>query len=418
MYFSPIDTGPGAGLRARRPKVRSIALIALAVSAAVLLCIELFGAGEDAGAAGPPMPTVTVSRPLQRSIVEWDQYVGRFEASQAVEIRPRVSGALQSIHFKDGEVVKKGELLFVIDPRPFNAALAEARARETAAKTDLTLAESDLARASRLIDIQGVSEEEIDSLRARVQSAKAAVAAAQAQVRARALDVEFTRVRAPITGRISDRRVDIGNLVSGGSGAQATLLTTLYALDPIYFSFDGSEALYLKHRRSGGVDGETVEVRLQDEPDYRWKGKVDFTDNAIDSGSGTMRARAVIDNPDYFLAPGMFGNMRLASGEAHPALLVPDAAVQTDQARKVLLVVDAADTVTAKPVTLGPRLGSLRAIRSGLSATDRVVIAGVQFARPGSKVKVRTAAIEVPAAPSQERAISARPASEATLAAR
>jgi len=372
--------------------------------------------GTKAKADAPPAPVVTVSQPLERSIVEWDDYVGRFEASQAVEIRPRVSGALVGIHFKDGEIVRKGQLLFTIDPRPFAAALAEANARVASASTALQLARADLARASRLIADQAVSAEEVDSLRSQVRSAEAALAAARAQVSAKRLDVEFTQVRAPVTGRVSDRRVDIGNLVSGDGAANATVLTTVNALDPIYFAFDGSEALYLKQLR-GKQGRDTVEIRLQDETSYRWKGKVDFTDNAINNGSGTIRGRAVISNPEYFLTPGMFGNMRMGAGGAHKALLVPDAAVVTDQARKVVYVVGKDGTVAANPVEIGALTNGLRVIRSGITAKDKVVISGVQFAQPGSKVQGMagkiTATTEV-----QNAAVSAPAASQATLATR
>ena len=424
MYLDRIKADPAQpplDLMEPRRRWRKAAYFALPVVGALLLGIYGFGMADEAATDAPPVPTVTVSQPLRQTILEWDDYVGRFEASQAVEIRPRVAGALQSIHFKDGDIVRKGQLLFVIDPRPFEAALAEAEAGEARARTALALARSELARATRLIDDQAVSQEEVDSLRAAAQAAEASLAAAQAQVRSRALDVEFTRVRAPITGRVSDRRVDVGNLVAGGSGDSATLLTTVYALDPIYFSFDGSEALYLKQLRQkqkGAAAGQQVEIRLQDEAEYNWKGRVDFTDNGINPGSGTMRGRAVIANPDYFLTPGMFGNMRLASGSPRPALLVPDAAVQTDQARKVVYVLAKDSTVAVKPVELGPRVGNLRSIRSGLSPDDRVVVSGVQYAQPGSKVQARETRITLPTATGGGRSFSAPTASQATLASR
>lgn len=392
--------------------------IALALGLALLAGVATKSfTGEEAKADAPPPPNVTVSQPLQRSIVEWDDYTGRFEASQSVEIRPRVSGQLVAIHFKDGDIVRKGQLLFTIDQRPYLAALAEARARATAAQTQLALARSDYARAARLIDDEAVSREEVDSLKAAMQSGQAGVAAAQAQVRQRQLDLEFTQVRSPITGRISDRRVDIGNLVS----ANDSMLTTVLALDPIYFTFDGSEALYLKGLRERGKDGASaqhVQVKLQDEADYSWKGQVDFTDNAIDPRSGTMRGRATIANPDYFLAPGMFGNMRLSDGGERQALLVPDAAVRTDQARKVVFVVGKDGTVVTKAVVPGPLVGGLRAIRSGLNASDRVVIQGIQFAMPGSKVNARNGKIDAPANATAPANIPQAPAaSQATLAA-
>lgn len=392
-----------------------------AYAALPLAGLLLFGAwgliGSDkAQADTQPLPMVTVSQPLKKSIVEWDDYVGRFEASQAVEIRPRVSGALVAIHFKDGEIVRKGQLLFTIDPRPFAASLAEARARVASAQTALALAHADLARANRLIADQAVSAEEVDALKARVQSSEASLAAARAQVQARRLDVEFTQVRAPITGRVSDRRVDIGNLVSGDAAASATVLTTVNALDPIYFSFDGSEGLYLKQRRQQAASDQ-VEIRLQDEADYKWKGKVDFTDNAIDNGSGTIRGRAVIANPKYFLTPGMFGNMRLAAGGTREALLVPDAAVVTDQARKIVFVVKDKDgSVEPRPVEAGALVNGLRVIRSGLKPNDRVVISGMQFAATSPKVQAISGKIEgVTTAPTQ--AVTAPIASQATFAA-
>jgi RND family efflux transporter MFP subunit len=230
------------------------------------------------------------------------------------------------------------------------------------------------------------------------------VAAAQARVRARALDMEFTQVRAPIAGQISDRRVDAGNLVAAGEGPGSTLLTTINALDPIYFAFDGSEALFLKNKRAkqAGAAASPVEVRLQDEGEYRWKGALDFTDNTLDPRSGTMRGRAVLRNPGMFLTPGMFGNMRLSSGGTAQALMVPDAAIQTDQARKLVLVVGPDGSVSTKAVVLGPVVNGLRIVRSGLDAKDRVVISGTQMAMPGGKVQTKAgkiAPVVAPAAP-------------------
>ena len=366
--------------------------------------------------AAPPPPTVTVAAPLQRDVTEWDDYVGRFEPSRSVEVRPRVSGAVTAIHFTDGQIVHAGQPLFTIDPRPYTAALAEARAGIATASSDLALARADYDRAARLVDVDAVSKSEVDRLRARVQAATAALAAAQARVRARALDVEFTVVRAPISGRISDRKVDAGNLVAAGEGGNATLLTTINALDPIYFSFDGSEALFLKAKRAGAGNASPIEVKLQDEADYRWKGRLDFTDNGLDPKSGTIRGRAVLDNPGLFLTPGMFGNMRLATGGRVRALMVPDTAIVTDQARKTVLVVAKDGSVVAKPVQLGPVVDGLRVIRGGLAASDRVVIVGTQMAQPGSKVQTIAGKIApvAPAAAAPE--LSAPPAGQATLA--
>ncbi|PZQ24168.1 MAG: efflux transporter periplasmic adaptor subunit [Sphingopyxis macrogoltabida] len=378
------------GRRWRRPAQIGIPL-------ALLLAAGYgFAQRDNPAVAAAPLPVVTVAAPLARDITEWDDYVGRFEASRSVEVRPRVSGELVGIHFTDGQIVRKGQLLFTIDPRPFAAALAEARAQAASARSDLELARANLARAGRLAADDAVSQSDLDELNARARAASAALAAADARVRSRALDVEFTQVRAPIGGRISDRRVDAGNLVAAGEGAGSSLLTTINALDPIYFSFNGSEGLFLKAKRAqaDGTTPATVEVRLQDERDYSRTGTLDFTDNGIDPRSGTIRGRAVIANPDLFLSPGMFGNMRLASGGKERALLVPDAAVQTDQARKILLVVGRTGDVAAKEVTLGPVVDGLRVIRSGIAPGDRVVIAGTQFAMPGTKVQPKAGRIQ------------------------
>jgi RND family efflux transporter MFP subunit len=383
----------------------------------LLAAAVTFWNSDPSPAAAPTAPMVTVAAPIERQVNQWDDYVGRFEASRSVEVRPRVSGQIVGVHFTDGQIVRQGQLLFTIDPRPFTAALAEARASVASAQAALTLAETNLGRARRLLEAQAVSQANVDQLTAEVRSAQAALAAAQARVRSRQLDVEFAYVRAPISGKVSDRRIDPGNLVATGE----TLLTTINALDPIYFSFDVPESLFLKSARSrqaGNGSGEVAEIRLQDEAAYNWKGRLDFTDNGISQNSGTVRARAVVPNPNYFLAPGMFGNMRLADGGTTNALLVPDAAVRTDQARKILLVVGKDNTVAAKPVETGPLVAGLRVIRSGLAKTDRVIVQGVQFAMPGAKVNPRVTQIK----PTEAVASAAPPpsspsASQATLAA-
>ena len=385
------------------------------VAAAVVLAWYLLRAGS-APAATPPPPVVTVATPLQREITQWDEHIGRFEASRSVELRPRVSGQIVAVHFLDGQFVRQGQPLFTIDPRPYRAALAEAQAGVATARSDLALARSDLDRALRLVEDDAVAKGEIDALRARVTAANAALAAAQARVRSRSLDMEFTTVRAPISGRISDRRVDPGNLVAAGDGPTATLLTTIVATDPLYFAFDGSEGLFLKSKREGLDRGAEVQIRLQDEADYKWKGELDFTDNGLDPNSGTIRARALVRNPDNFLTPGMFGNMRLATGGKERALLVPDTAVQTDQTRKLLLVVGKDGTVSAKEVALGPVIdGGLRVVRGGLAPGDRVVIEGTQMAMPGGKVTARAGRIDPPK-PEKPTATAEAPPGAATVA--
>jgi multidrug efflux system membrane fusion protein len=374
---------------------RRFGWVALVIAAIALAWLLL--RGGSAPAAAPPLPVVTVAAPLQQEVTEWDEYIGRFEASRSVELRPRVSGQITAVHFRDGQIVRQGQPLFTIDPRPYRAALAEAQAGVATARSDLALARSDLERALRLVEADAVSKSEIDALRARVNAGQAALAAAQARVTSRSLDVEFTTVRAPISGRISDRRVDPGNLVAAGDGPAATLLTTINATDPLYFTFDGSEGLFLKGRREGLGTGAPVEIKLQDETDYTRHGALDFTDNGLDPASGTIRARAVVANSDNFLTPGMFGNMRMTTGRTEKALLVPDTAVQTDQTRKLLLVVSRDGTVTAKEVELGAVLpGGLRVVRGGIAPTDRVVIAGTQMAMPGGKVRAQPGRIAPP----------------------
>lgn len=400
----------------------------LASAAAVIMMagapLALWGCGAAKGPPPPPPPSVTVAHPLSHRIVDWDDYTGRFEALKRVELHPRVSGVLTRIAFKDGQIVRAGQLLFIIDPRPYQAQLASARADEARAMANLALARSRRLRDAGLLKEQAVSQEEYDSRKAEEETDAALLAAAQAAVRSAALNVEFTQVRAPITGRVSDRRVDVGNLVQGGDLSQSSLLTTIVALDPIYFTFRASEALYIKYTRANQAGTRVssrdrpnpVEIKLQDEPDYRWKGHMDFVDNALEPSSGTMRGRAIVANPELFLTPGMFGRMRLLGSGAYDALLVPEGAILTDQARRTVMVVGAKDVVAAKVVELGAVLGGLRIIRSGLKPDDRVVIQGLQRATPGKPVSPKLGRIEPPdpaAAPAVD-AFAPPPASEAT----
>ena len=411
--ITPADTRhPRASRRGR-----NVAIGAIVMLAAAGIGWKFFHA-SDASAVPPPIAVVQTAHPIVREVTEWDDYVGRFAPSKTVEVRPRVSGAVTRIFFRDGDFVRAGQPLFTVDPRPYGAVLAEAQAEVASARSALALAKSDYDRVAGLTGDEAVSASEVDQLRTRVRSASAALAAAQARARQRSLDVEFTTVRAPISGRISDRRVDVGNLVSGENGANATLLTTINAVDPIYFSFDASEALFLKTQREKARNRApaSVQVRLQDEADYRWNGTLDFTDNGLDPRSGTIRARAVLSNPDGFLTPGMFGNMRLADGGAVKALLVPDEAIQSDQARKVVLTVGKDGTVTAKPVQLGPLVNGLRVIQSGLTPADKVVISNYQAAIAGAKVETTRGSITAtPTAPTASSRPAAPAAAQATL---
>ncbi|HYC73630.1 efflux RND transporter periplasmic adaptor subunit [Brevundimonas sp.] len=386
------------------------------VAASALMAAALYGCSSRSEAQAPPAPSVTVAVPLVQAVQDWDEFTGRFEATQSVEVRARVGGYISGVHFRDGDYVRRGQLLFTLDPRPAQAALASARAQLAQAQAQLTLARSELERAETLLESQAVSQAEVDTRRGALQTAQAAIAAANANVRARQLDLEFTRVTAPISGRVSDRRVDAGNLVAGGSSA-ADVLTTVVSSAPIHFVFDGSEAVLLKYQRQARRGAAPIQVRLQDESDFSRSGTLDFTDNAVDTSSGVVRLRAVIPNADGFLKPGMFGQARLAGAGTYNAMLVPDASIATDQARRIVYVVAADGSVAPKPVQLGPLVDGLRVIRSGLLPTDRVIINGVQrIQQPGMKVSARNGQIRPVARPVQAPVTQSAPASTATFA--
>lgn len=370
----------------------------LPLSAAWTLAAFVFAAvSAPAAAQQGPMP-VTVAKPLVKKITEWDEYTGRFEATNRVEIRARVSGFLESIHFKDGDLVNKGDLLFVIDPRPFEAQLDVAKASLEAAKTRVNLAEREFKRAESLLKRNNISRETFDQRQAELATAKSTVLSAQAQVRIAKLDLEFTEVKAPISGRVSDARVDVGNLVEGGS-AESTLLTTLVSIDPILFTFSASEAEFLKYsrldatgrRESSREKANPVFVRLMDEDGFTREGRMNFVDNELSPNTGTIRAQAVFENSSGFLVPGVFGRLRLIGSDEYEAVLIPDAAVISDQSKKMVLIVDAEGNVKAAPVDMGPLHEGLRVIRGGVGPDDRIVVKGIQRARPGGKVIAKDA---------------------------
>lgn len=348
-----------------------------------------------------PVPQVTVAPPLASRVAQWDEFTGRFEATERVEVRPRVSGYIDKVHFRDGSLVKDGDLLFTIDQRPFHLAVDSAQADVIRTRAQVVLDEADYQRALELVKTAATPVRELDQRKANLDIARAQEMAAEAALRTAQLNLEWSEVRAPIGGRVSDRRVDPGNLVTGGQSG-ATLLTTIVRLDPIYFVFDGSEADYIRYARLN-VEGQRgssrdtpnpVRVQLADETDWPHQGVMNFVDNEINAHSGTIRGRAILDNKDYFLTPGTFGRLRLYGGPID-ALLIPDAAVASDQAHKVVLTVGAEDKVVARPVTLGGMARGLRVVASGLSPSDRVIIAGLAnpFVRPGVVVEAREGAI-------------------------
>lgn len=348
----------------------------------------------------PPKPVVYVSKPLSTRLVDWDDYVGRFEAINSVDVRPRVTGYLQSIEFRDGQMVKKGQLLFVIDPRPYQAVLAQAQGQEAHARSALANAEVELTRARNLLAARAISEQEYETRLATQQQAAADLVSAQANVQAAALNLSFTRVIAPLNGRISDRRVAPGNLVT----QDTTVLTNITDLDPIYFTFDAAEAFYLKYqkearegqRQESRYVANPVEIRLQDQPDYAIHGRMNFVDNTLDPSSGTIRGRAIVPNPSGRLTPGMFGHLRLLGSGSYMGLLVPDEAVSTQQSDQIVLVVGPDGKVQQTKITTGPLVNGLRAVRSGLDANDRVIIDGVERVRVGMAVDARPGQIIPP----------------------
>jgi multidrug efflux system membrane fusion protein len=368
---------------------------------AALLAAVLAGCDNKpgAGVASPP-PPVTVSKPLQKSITEWDEYTGRFVPVATVEVRARVSGFIESIHFKDGQVVKKDDLLFVIDQRPYQIAVDQAKADLERARSKYDIATADVDRAAPLVRNQSVTEREFDTRKSTQRDASGQVGSAESALKQAQLNLEWSEVRAPIAGRISDRRVDAGNLITGGQTG-ATLLTSIVTLDPIHFAFDGSEADFIRYLRlaASGVRQSSrdapnpVAVRLADETEFKHHGRMDFVDNVVNAKTGTIRGRAIFDNKDGLLTPGFFGRLRLYGGE-RDAFLIPDSVISSDQASKVVFTVSDDGTVGTKKVELGPIVDGLRVVRSGLAPTDRIVIDGIQRARPGQKVTAEDGKIE------------------------
>ena len=368
--------------------------------AALLLALPLAGCGEDktskAAAAPPPPPQVTVSKPTKRVISEHDEYVGRFVAVDYVEVRSRVSGYLQTIDFTDGQIVKKGERLFTIDPRPFQAAVDQTKGAVAQAKANLAYAEADLRRGEGLVRGSTITQQTFDQRTQAKRVAEASVIAQEAAQRQSELDLQFTQLTSPVTGRIGDRRVSVGNLVTGGTSGGTTLLATIATVDPIRFEFTMDEASYLRYLRAAGGENVVIspnrgmrlpaKLKLIDEKDFTHEGRIDFVDNAIDTSSGTIRGRAEFPNPEGRLTPGMFGRIQIASSAPAEALLVPDAAVGTEQVRKFVYALNGDNVVNPKYVTLGPVVDGLRVVQSGLSPDDTIVTEGLMRVRPGAKV--------------------------------
>ena len=354
----------------------------------------LLGCGEAQKQAAPPPPKVTVAKPIKRTIVDQDEYVGRFVAVYSVEVRARVSGYLDKVQFQDGQIVKQGDLLFTIDKRPFQNTLDQARANLELARSNLLFTQSDLARGQQLLRDRTISEQIFEQRSQAARNAQAAVTANEAMVRQAELDLEFTELRAPITGRIGDRRVTPGNLVTGGTGGATTLLAVIVSTDPIRLEFTFDEASLLRYERLAR-DGNTdvtgrgsapVRLKLIDEQDFTHYGRMDFIDNVIDRSTGTIRGRAQFANSDGLFTPGMFARVQVPASAPYEALMVPDLAIGTEQVRKFVYVVDQDGIARQRFVMLGDVVDDLRVVKEGVSADDRVVVNGLMRVRPGQKV--------------------------------
>lgn len=347
----------------------------------------------------PAMP-VSVAQPVKRQVVDWVEFSGRFEASAQVDLRARVSGQLNSVNFKDGETVKQGQPLFKIDPRLFEATLRQAEANLKVAQTRGDLTTSNLERAEDLRRTGNIPESTYQQRQQEALEARASIDAAQATVESARLDLDFTTVVAPIGGRIGRKLVTEGNYVTGGSSS-GTLLTTIVQYSPAYFYFDIDEQSFQAYQRAiaagkRSASGQTALIALSDETDATHEGKLDYINNQIDQATGTIRIRAVLENADSFITPGLFGRVRIATGDPYEAFVLPDVAIVADQDRKLVMTTGEDGSVTPKPVVVGPRVGSVRIIRSGLDGSEKVIINGLMRARPGSKVLPQPKEFEIP----------------------
>ncbi|MGH7510522.1 MAG: efflux RND transporter periplasmic adaptor subunit [Gemmatimonadales bacterium] len=374
---------------------RVIAVIA--ASSALLVGVLTLGRSSKP-AAPPPPPAVTVATVPERDITEWDEFTGRLEAVDAVEIRPRVSGYIRRVAFDEGNGVRKGQILFEIDPRPYQAELARAEAELERARSGAALAAKEVERAGHLVAMQAISREEFDSRTSAEAQGGASVRAAEAAVATARLNLGWTRVRSPITGRVGRAEVTPGNLVHAGP-PDATLLTTVVSVDPIYAYFEGDEQTYLKYaalarngsRPNSRYSRSPVYLGLANEEGFPHKGFVDFVDNQLNPQAGTIRFRAVFSNKDHLFTPGLFARIRLVGSGTYPAKLVLDRAVGTDQDKKFVLVLKPDSTVDYRSVQLGRLVDGFRVISSGLEPGEQIVINGLQRVRPGMKVAPTTA---------------------------
>lgn len=374
-------------LRTPRSRIALAALATLAIAGlGTFGAIRVNASAPDKSA--PPLPEVDVAAVVTRTVTDWQTYSGRLEAVEKVDIRPQVSGTIVSVNFKDGALVRKDDVLYVIDPRPYQAEVDRAAAQLAGAQARDGYAQSDWQRAQRLIGDNAIAKRDYDEKQNAAREATANLKAAQAALETARINLGYTRITAPVSGRVSRAEITVGNVVS--AGASAAPLTTLVSVSPIYASFDADEQTYLQYI-NGARDGRKVpvELGLANETGYSRRGTIDSVDNRLDTSSGTIRVRARFDNADGTLVPGLYARIKVGGSAPHPALLVDDAAINTDQDKKFVFVVDAQGRVSYREVQPGLQHGNQREIVSGLAAGDRVIVSGTQRARPGAQVKPR-----------------------------
>lgn len=387
--------------RHNEPAGRFVSVVLPALAAAVLTLLLQGCTSEAETQAAAPAPQVTVAAALEREVREWDEFTGRLEAVESVEVRPRVTGYIDSVNFSEGSIVKKGDLLFVIDQRPYRAELSRAEAELARAIARAELSTTDVERSEKLLGVKAVSREEYDQRLNAQREAQANVEAARAAVTSAKLNLEFTRIVAPIGGRVSRAIVTAGNLVTGGSNA-ATLLTTVVSIDPIYVAFEGDEQVYLKYtelarrgdRPSSRDAANPVLMGLANEQGYPHQGAMTFVDNQVDPRTGTIRARASFDNKDGFLTPGLFARVKLLGHNSHRAVLVDDRAIGTDQSQKFVYVVDSENKVSYRGVKIGRLNEGLRIVQEGLQPGETVIVNGMQRVHPGAVVAPEQVAMD------------------------
>ncbi len=374
----------------------------------LLLTVVLASGCAPQAAPVPPEPQVSVAEVIERDVSDWDEFTGRIEAIESVEIRPRVSGYIERVAFVEGSIVKKGDLLFVIDPRPYRAELDKAEAELVRARASAELARNEVARGDRLLSARAVSQEEYDQRVNAGRESEANVRAAEAAVQTARLNLGFTRVTSPINGRVSKAEVTLGNLVTGGA-ASSTLLTTVVSIDPIYVAFEGDEQVYLKYAALGqgtelrGSNGtrNAVRVALANETDFPHEGELVFLDNQLNPATGTIRARALLDNKERRFTPGLFARVRLIGSESHPAIVIDDRAVGTDQSQKFVFVVGENNVVDYRAVKLGRLFDGMRIVQEGLTPGERIVVNGLQRVRPGVTIAPEVVSMDRSKSPSR-----------------